>query len=70
MIQKYLKDQGPPVCVCVCVCVHAQLYPTVFNPMGCGLPGPSVHEVFQARTLEWAGHPLLNAVKKQEQLGD
>ena len=23
------------------------------NPMGCSLPGPSIHGIFQARVLEW-----------------
>ena len=26
------------VCVCVCVCIHAQLCPTLCNPMNCSLP--------------------------------
>ena len=40
--------------------VHAkllQLYPALCKPMGCGLPGSSVHEVLQARILEWAAMP-------------
>ena len=31
----------------------AQLYPTLCNPMGYSLPGSSVHEILQARMLEW-----------------
>ena len=27
--------------------------PTLSDPMDCSLPGSSVHEVFQARVLEW-----------------
>ena len=30
-----------------------QLYLTLCSPMDSSLPGPSVHEIFQARTLEW-----------------
>jgi len=30
-----------------------QLCPTLSNPMDCSLPGSSVHEIFQARVLEW-----------------
>ena len=30
-----------------------QSYPTLSNPMGCSLPGSSVHGSFQARVLEW-----------------
>ena len=28
-------------------------YPTLCDPMGCSLPGSSVHEILQARILEW-----------------
>ena len=31
---------------------HAQLWRTLCDPMGCGLPGSSVHGIFQARTLQ------------------
>ena len=31
----------------------AQSCPTLHNPMDCSLPGSSVHEIFQARILEW-----------------
>ena len=31
----------------------AQLCPTLHSPMDCGLPGSSVHGIFQARILEW-----------------
>ena len=27
--------------------------PTPFDPMDCSLPGSSVHEILQARILEW-----------------
>ena len=27
--------------------------PTLCDPMNCSLPGSSVHEIFQARILEW-----------------
>ena len=30
-----------------------QSYPTFSNPMDCSLPGSSVHEIFQAKVLEW-----------------
>ena len=33
--------------------VCAQLLSHVWDPMDCGLPGSSVHEIFQARILEW-----------------
>ena len=31
----------------------AQLCLTLWDPMDCSLPGSSVHEIFQARVLEW-----------------
>ena len=31
----------------------AQSCPTHSNPVDCSLPGSSVHEIFQARVLEW-----------------
>ena len=31
----------------------AQSCPTLCNPMGCSLPGSSIHGIFQARILEW-----------------
>ena len=31
----------------------AQSYLTLSDPMDCGLPGSSVHVIFQARVLEW-----------------
>ena len=36
----------------VCVLV-AQSRPTLCNPIDCSPPGPSVHWILQARTLEW-----------------
>ena len=33
--------------------IVAQLCPTLCDPMGCGLPGSSIHGIFQARILEW-----------------
>ena len=36
----------------ICVLV-AQLCPTLCDPMDCNPPGSSVHEIFQARILEW-----------------
>ena len=32
----------------------AQSCPTLSDPMDCSLPGSSVHDIFQARVLEWA----------------
>ena len=39
----------------------AQLGPTLSDPMDCSLPGFSVHEIFQARLLEWVAMALPSA---------
>ena len=31
----------------------AQPYPTFSDPVDCSLPGSSIHEIFQAKVLEW-----------------
>ena len=31
----------------------AQSCPTLSDPMDCSLPGSSIHEIFQARVLDW-----------------
>ena len=41
-------------------CMRAELsqsWPTLCDPMGCSLPGSSVHGILQARKLEWAAMP-------------
>ena len=42
--------------VCVYVLV-GQLCLTLCDPLDCSLPGSSVHEIFQARILEWVAIP-------------
>ena len=37
----------------LCVCLVAQSCPILCDPMDCSLPGSSVHEILQARILEW-----------------
>ena len=39
------------------VCVHAQLCLTAQYPVDCSPPGSSVHEILQARILEWVAIP-------------
>ena len=39
--------------IITCVCSVTQSCLTFCNPMNCSLPGSSVHEIFQARILEW-----------------
>ena len=40
-----------------------QSCPTLCDPMDCSLPGFSVHEILQARTLEWVAISFSNAWK-------
>ena len=42
-------------------CSAAQSCPTLYDPMDCSLPGPSVHGIFQAKILEWSGLPFPTA---------
>ena len=37
----------------------AQLCPTLSDPMDCSPPGSSVHEICQARVLEWGAKYLI-----------
>ena len=40
--------------LCVCVCAKSlQSCPTLCDPLDCSPPGSSVHEILQARILEW-----------------
>ena len=47
--------------MCVCVCMRAQLYPPLCDPLDYSPPGSSVHEIFQARILEWVAMPSSNS---------
>ena len=38
----------------------AQSCPTLRDPMDCSLPGSSIHEIFQARVLEWGAIAFSN----------
>ena len=44
----------------VCVLV-TQLCLTLCDPMDCGLPGFSIHGIFQAKRLEWVAISFSNA---------
>ena len=48
----------------MCVHAHAQLCPTLCDPMGYSQPGSSVHGILQAGILEWV------AVSFSRELGD
>ena len=42
----------------------AQSCPTRSDPMGCSLPGSSVHGIFQARVLEWGAIAFSDFIMK------
>ena len=44
------------------MCTLLQLFLTVCNPMDCSPSGSSVHGIYQARTLEWGCHFLLQGI--------
>ena len=39
-----------------------QSCPNLSNPMDCSPPGSSVHEIFQARVLEWGAIAFSNSI--------
>ena len=56
-------------CVCVCVCARArartkslQLYPTLWDPMDCSLPGSSAHGNSPGRNTGVGYHALLQGI--------
>ena len=57
-----LNIQSTDVC-CICYCQPVrcakslQSCPTLFDPVDSNPPGSSVHEILQARILEWAAMP-------------
>ena len=46
----------------------AQSCPTPSDPMDCGLPGSSVHGIFQARVLEWGAIAFSDCMTKGPQI--
>ena len=51
-----MVEKGPTLVVCM----HAKVLqscPTLCDPMNCSPPGSSLHEILQARTLEWVAIP-------------
>ena len=56
MEREYLHViRAPSTSACLRTCMNAQLLSCVWlcNPMDCSPPGSSVHEILQARILEW-----------------
>ena len=43
----------------------AQSCPTLSDPMDCSPPGSSIHEIFQARVLEWSAIAFSISYSKQ-----
>ena len=52
---------------CVCACVYAQLCLTPCDPMDCSPPDSSVHEISQARILEWVSIFFSKVATKRSQ---
>ena len=46
-----------------------QSCPTLSNPMVCSLPGSSIHEIFQARVLEWGAIAFSTWLNKDVVIG-
>ena len=53
--------------ICVCVLV-TQSCPILCDPMGCSLPGSSVHGILQARILEWVAIPFSRGSSQPREL--
>ena len=53
-----------------CICAHlvAQSCPVLCDPMDCSLPGFSVHEILQARILEWVAVAFLQGIFPTQEL--
>ena len=68
MDKNYSLSLPMGVCVCVrtrtCACAHVCGQPclTLYDPMDCSLPGSSVHEISEARILEWVCRLLLQGI--------
>ena len=54
----------------MCVCLVAQSCPDLFNPMGCSLPGSSVHGILQARIPDWVAISSFKGADKQTKIHD
>ena len=56
---KILFTLGFMIILCMYVCAKSlQSCLTLCNPMDCSLPGISVHEILQARILDWVAMPF------------
>ena len=49
----------------LCACSVAKFCPPFCDSMDCGLPGSSVHGIYQARILEWVAFPSRYKKKKK-----
>ena len=48
----YIRHQSYEVGAIMCACLLAQPFLSLCDPLDCGLPGSSVHGIFQERVLE------------------
>ena len=62
-----IMDNYDLVCLCVLV---TQSWPTLCNHMDYNPPGSFVHEILQARTLEWVAISFSNTIEIYEKRGE
>ena len=63
IIRGYSHCHEHQILLGVCMCVKLlQLCLTMCNPMDCSLSGSSLHEILQARILEWVAMPFSGAL--------
>ena len=63
-VEENLKDQVSVIkspAAAAAAAKSLQSCPTLCDPMDCSSPGFSVHEILQARTLEWVAISFSNA---------
>ena len=65
---KYVMCACVRACVCVCVCVSCLVISNLCDPMGCSLPGSSVHRILQAKISKWGCHSLLQGIFPTQRL--
>ena len=58
LVMKGISESGEALSVCAVLCFVAQSCPTLCKPVGCSLPGSSVHGILQTRILQWVAMPF------------
>ena len=47
------RKENANLCILAYACISSQSCLTLYDPMDCSLPVPSVHGILQAKTLDW-----------------